>query len=133
MDLKKVSCEVSCSDNVSYLINREVLKHIVFNLIGNAVDAMSGGGKLNISAEKSDKQLVMIFRDTGEGIPEENIENIFNPFFTTKKRGKGTGLGLYIVYSDIRRYGGDITVESLPGKGTVFSVYLPLENGTEDE
>ena len=133
MDRKKVSCEVSCSDNVSYLINREVLKHIVFNLIGNAVDAMPDGGNLFISAEKSDKQLIMIFRDTGSGIPEENMKNIFNPFFTTKKRGKGTGLGLYIVYSDIRRYGGDITAESTPGKGTVFSVYLPLEYGIEDE
>ncbi len=115
------------------MINREVLKHIVINLTGNAIDAMPDGGELSVSAESTDSSLILKFSDTGTGIPEGNRESIFNPFFTTKKRGKGTGLGLYIVYSDIKRYGGEIAVQSEMGKGTVFTVTLPLDNGDADE
>jgi polar amino acid transport system substrate-binding protein len=134
MHRKRISYELKCSDDVSYCINREVLKHIVINLIGNAVDAMSDdGGQFFIDVEKSDDQVTLVFKDTGTGIFEKDIENIFNPFFTTKKRGRGTGLGLYIVYNDVRQYGGEISVKSAPGKGSAFTVTLPFTNGANDE
>ena len=130
---RKIKYSIKCSSSISYKINREVLKHIVINLTGNAIDAMPDGGELGVSAEISENSLILKFSDTGTGIPEENRESIFNPFFTTKKRGKGTGLGLYIVYSDVKRYGGEITVQSEMGKGTVFTVTLPLSDGDLNE
>ena len=115
------------------MINREVLKHIVINLTGNAIDAMPDGGVLSVRGKVKDNNIVLEFSDTGTGIPEKDRESIFNPFFTTKTRGKGTGLGLYIVYSDVKRYGGEISVESETGRGSVFTVSLPLLNGDENE
>ena len=133
MHSKKIRYEIKGSDKINYSINREVLKHIVINLTGNAIDAMPDGGKLTVNIEAEDKNLILKFSDTGSGITESDIENIFNPFFTTKKRGKGTGLGLYIVYSDVKRYGGEITVKSSPREGTVFTINFPFENGVQNE
>lgn len=65
--------------------------------------------------------------DTGEGIPRENMQAIFDPFFTTKPQGSGSGLGLSIVYRIIEEHRGSIQVESEPGKGTTFSLFLPVE------
>ena len=128
---RKIRYNISCSPGISYRISREVLKHIIINLTANAIDAMEDGGALSVSVEESGNDVVMKFRDTGSGISKEDIESIFNPFFTTKKRGKGTGLGLYIVYSDIKRYGGEITVQSEVGKGTEFTVTLPVDSGED--
>ncbi len=133
MHSRKIKYEIDCSSDISYLINREVLKHIVINLTGNAIDAMPDGGVLRVSGEVLEMNLVLKFSDTGTGIDEKDMASIFNPFFTTKKRGKGTGLGLYIVYSDIKRYGGEITVKSKTGRGSEFTVTLPLDNGDHDE
>jgi polar amino acid transport system substrate-binding protein len=133
MSSRRIKYEIQCSRNLSYKINREVLKHIVINLTANAIDAMPQGGKLVIKGEISNNNLILKFKDTGIGISKKNIENIFNPFFTTKKRGKGTGLGLYIVYSDIKRYGGQINVESETGKGSEFSLTLPVKSGETNE
>ena len=130
---RKIKYEIDCSSEISYMINREVLKHIVINLTGNAIDAMPDGGILSVKGRVINNSLVIDFSDTGTGIPEENRESIFNPFFTTKKRGKGTGLGLYIVYSDVKRYGGEISVKSETGKGSVFTVTLPSVNGDQNE
>ncbi len=130
---KRIESSVNCSPEISYYINREVLKHIVINLVGNAIDAMPDGGTLSIDVSREKGSLIMVFQDTGTGIPEKDMESIFNPFFTTKQRGKGTGLGLYIVYSDVKRYGGDIVVKSNVKKGTSFIINLPLEVGIPNE
>ena len=68
-----------------------------------------------------------LFRDTGVGIEKENMSHLFEPFYTTKKKGKGVGLGLSVVYGIIQDHGGTIDVKSTPGKGTPFSVSLPFE------
>ena len=130
---RKIKYDIRCSSDISYRINREVLKHIVINLTGNAIDAMDDGGKLIVTVQESENNLVLKFTDTGSGIRKQDIESIFNPFFTTKKRGKGTGLGLYIVYSDIKRYGGEISVKSEVCKGSEFTVTLPVVSGEKNE
>jgi signal transduction histidine kinase len=71
-------------------------------------------------------QWSVTFRDTGIGIPQENLPKIFEPFFTTKKDGKGVGLGLSVAYGIIQEHGGSIYVQSKPGKGTTLKVSLPL-------
>jgi len=130
---RRISAVVQSSDGVYYRINREVLKHIIINLVGNAIDAMPEGGELTLRIAQQEGMLVIECRDSGMGIAAENIYDIFNPFFTTKQRGSGTGLGLYIVHSDIKRYGGEITVESVPEQGTIFTVNLPMDKGATYE
>lgn len=104
------------------------LAQVFVNLIINAMDAMNHGGNLTISTRRSiEKGFVeIVFKDTGCGIPEENLQKIFDPFFTTKEVGRGTGLGLSIVYGIIKNHGGTINVESEEGKGSTFTIILPI-------
>jgi signal transduction histidine kinase len=89
---------------------------------------MPDGGDLTIKTTYNpDERMVhVIFADTGTGIPEENLNKIFDPFFTTKEPGKGTGLGLSVIYGIIEKHNGSILVQSTPGKGTVFTIKLPV-------
>ncbi|HEX7860119.1 MAG TPA: ATP-binding protein [Verrucomicrobiae bacterium] len=100
------------------------LKQVFVNLIRNGMQAMSRGGELSIETGANSEAVFVSIRDTGSGIPEEKLNQLFQPFFTTKK--KGSGLGLMIVQRIIREHGGRIDVESKPGKGTTFRVWLPL-------
>ncbi len=114
------------------------------NLAVNARDAMPGGGRLVIEtavAEMTGAELPLSLRDrpgryarlsvsdTGSGMSPDILQRLFEPFFTTKDQGKGTGLGLSTVYGILRQVGGDIAVESLVGKGSTFSVLLPVVSG----
>ena len=102
------------------------LQQVIFNLVGNAVDAMeSGGGVVTISTRQADNSILLEVSDTGRGIPETILERVFDPFFTTKPVGQGTGLGLSICYGIIDKLGGDISVRSTIGQGTAFTVRLP--------
>ena len=117
-----------------------LLRQVMLNLVNNAIDALVKGGEIAIGTrvemvktalQKNDGQsyLVVIFvRDTGMGIPEENLKKIFDPFFTTKAPGKGTGLGLSICHGIIQKLGGNISVASQVGKGTTFTIQLPMED-----
>lgn len=103
------------------------LNQVFINLIMNGVEAMSiNGGHLHLKTFQKGKNIAVSIEDTGCGISEENREHIFEPFFSTKPEVEGMGLGLYISYGIIQGYGGDITVESTPGKGSVFTVTLPV-------
>lgn len=104
------------------------LVHIFLNLINNATDAMPRGGILRIQTQTSNGFIEASIKDTGEGIPRENINKIFEPFFTTKGEIQGTGLGLPIARSLAKGFGGEILVESLLGKGSTFVVRLPTNN-----
>jgi PAS domain S-box-containing protein len=106
--------------------NQNALRQIFLNLITNAVQAMPHGGQLRIRTMLIDgNRMRLEFRDSGVGIPEHQLKDIFNPFFTTKSPGQGTGLGLSVVHSVVRRYGGEIRAESTPNVGTTFTIDLP--------
>jgi two-component system, NtrC family, sensor kinase len=105
--------------------NPSKLQQVFMNLILNARDAMPEGGRLTIGARTVESSLVVDFRDTGIGIAPENIARIYDPFFTTKDVGLGTGLGLALSYGIIQEHGGRIFVESRPGEGAHFTIKLP--------
>ena len=90
---------------------------------------MRKGGQLRISAEVIDHTIVVRFADTGHGIPADQINNIFDPFYSTKENG--TGLGLFVSYGIIQNHHGDIEVESNVGKGTVFTIKLPVDEASK--
>jgi PAS domain S-box-containing protein len=121
--------------------DRGQIEQVILNMAVNARDAMTAGGTLIIETDvvtpdgdffRTHKNLVpgnyvlMRISDTGTGMPPEVKARIFEPFFTTKEKGKGTGLGLATCYGIVTQTGGQLTVDSAPGKGTTFSIYLPL-------
>jgi len=111
--------------------NENRIQQVFFNLILNARDAMPKGGWLTLSTQAEDGEVILNVRDTGHGIRREDIKRIYDPFFTTKGIGRGTGLGLSVSYGIIQEHGGAIQVESVPGKGTSFRVTLPALQLTE--
>jgi len=131
----------SVVDNDTVLADAVQMHQILMNLCTNAAHAMrEKGGVLNITisetppsesdpapvpAMRPEKYVVLKVSDTGCGMPPEVLERIFDPFFTTKQQGEGTGLGLSVAHGIIKSHGGYVTVESEPGKGTAFYVYLP--------
>ena len=117
--------------NLSY----EDLQHILTNLVINARDAMPRGGILSLETEVVEtgkgRQAVLRISDTGTGIDPQDLAHIFEPFYTTKAPGEGSGLGLNIVLSIVKRAGGEIKVASEPKKGTTFEILLPLIENSE--
>jgi len=113
-------------------LDRDQIIQVFVNLVGNAFDAMPSGGLLRITTRADAATLTIEVRDTGTGIPKENLNKLFEPFFTTKLMGKGTGLGLPVVYGIVKLHRGEIAVESNPDPqagptGTTFRVKLPRE------
>ena len=127
--------------------NPDEIQQVLTNLIVNALQAMpKGGGTVEVGVRHEHAApppgykgseggwLCLFVRDEGAGISAEDAERLFEPFFTTKDVGKGTGLGLSIAHGIVRDHGGWIGVASEPGKGSCFSIYLPLEGpGCEGE
>ena len=114
-------------------IDKSRLQQALLNLLINAIQAMPDGGNLsvNIGAGENPDEIRIDVSDTGQGIPQEQIDSIFDPFFTTKKEGEGTGLGLSVTYSIIKKHGGRITVQSKPGQGSIFSIFLSTKEAHE--
>jgi two-component system, NtrC family, sensor kinase len=109
-------------------VNAEEIKSVVLNLVVNALDSMEDGGKLTIQLLQKDGMAEMRFADTGCGMTQEVLENIFEPFFTRSRTGKGTGLGLTISHRIINQHGGEIEAASPgPSQGSTFTVRLPLQ------
>lgn len=106
--------------------NPSNLQQLFINLFINSIHAMPDGGTLTVEALQDGGFVRVAVTDTGVGIPAENLERIFDPFFTTKEVGQGTGLGLCICQGIVKKHKGRITVESIVGKGTTFSVFLPV-------
>ena len=140
---EKIELETKlCEQPLPIRLSFEEVQHILTNLIINARDAMPFGGKLTIETrqvETTEKGPCALLRvsDTGQGISQEALAHIFEPFYTTKAPGEGSGLGLNIILSLVKRAGGEIKVESELKKGTTFEILLPLEkevreNGQKD-
>lgn len=110
------------------------IKQVFLNLLTNAKDAIDNhSGKVTISTEDLNGEIVVRISDTGSCIAQDILPHIFEPFFTTKSTVKGTGLGLSVSYGIIKGHGGDIQVDSTPGQGTTFSVILPLREETNEQ
>ncbi len=131
-------------DEIPYLVNADPSQFdtALVNMAINARDAMDGEGRLDIAVRRASgipavrahpripgNFVAVSVRDTGTGIAEADIDRIFEPFFTTKGVGQGTGLGLSQVFGFAKQSGGEVLVESVPGRGTVFTLYLPWETG----
>ncbi len=107
-------------------LNPNQLEQVLLNLFNNARDAMNGPGRIGVSTRFEDAHVHIDVKDTGKGMTEEQMEKVFFPFYTTKAVGKGTGLGLSISYGIIKSFGGRIEVESEVGKGTTFTISIPV-------
>lgn len=138
MEKRDVVYRINIDPNLNWTIMEDALKSVLINLISNSVDAMPNGGHLTLTCWTESNKLVITCSDTGQGMTQSDLEKVFNPFFTTKQTGEGTGLGLYITYNQIQKMNGQITVESTPDVGTTFRIELPRlkeasENGYEEE
>ena len=103
------------------------LEQIFINVIDNAIDAMGKDGTLTVCAQPWKTGVRVSFTDSGPGMDQETLRQVFDPFFTTKKVGEGTGLGLAICFTILEKLGGRIDVQSEPGHGTTFNIFLPAE------
>lgn len=122
-----ITFDLDCSPEVLIEVDRLQIPRTIINLIDNALDALPAeGGEIRVSAVCDDREVHLHIADNGEGIPEENLERIFEPYFTSKEKGKGTGLGLYISKRIIENHRGTITVSSRIHVGTTFSLRFPI-------
>ena len=108
------------------LADPDHMHQVFLNLILNACQAMSDGGTLSLALHPTDATVELTIQDTGSGIPQEQLSKIFDPFFSTKAVGEGTGLGLTVVHGIVQEHQGAICVTSVPGQGTTFIVSLPI-------
>jgi len=111
------------SEEIEIALDKDRITQVLLNLYLNAIESMGKGGKLSVDVSEKENGAVIKVSDTGSGIGKKDLALIFDPYFTTKSTG--TGLGLAIVHNIIEAHDGKITVQSLPGKGTVFTVFLP--------
>jgi len=126
MKLDKIEIQNKIPDDLPHMAgDKKQIQEVFFNLIRNAAQAMQEKGKIVITAYDDSERVYVKIQDTGHGIPEEKLEQIFNPFYTTKEPGKGTGLGLFIVKQVVERNKGRISVDSVVEKGTTFTLSFP--------
>jgi signal transduction histidine kinase len=126
--LKNIELTLDLNLNRPINVDVEALKRVMVNIGLNGIQAMPDGGILNVESMQTDTGFQIKFTDTGIGMDEEQIQKIFDPFYTTKEIGEGTGLGLFVTYSLVQNMNGIISVESRKGEGSCFKIELPLEN-----
>jgi two-component system NtrC family sensor kinase len=127
--MQNIKVVTQFDDNLPLIvIDPSQVQRVFINMIVNAAEAMNGNGHLSMITrrDQSNNYIETVISDTGSGITEENLDKIFDPFFTTKETGHGVGLGLAISYGIIKEHGGSISVESEVGKGTTFTIRLPV-------
>ncbi|MFC3883318.1 sensor histidine kinase [Bacillus songklensis] len=123
-----IECMLSLPKHPIFIhCTKDQIKQVLLNLTKNALDSMTTGGILRLSVTKDDHHCTIKVKDTGTGIPPEQLKKIFHPFFTSKDTG--TGLGLMVCKRIVEMYGGTISIESIVNKGTEVSVKLPLSHG----
>jgi signal transduction histidine kinase len=114
-------------------VDKGGIQQVFLNLFLNSIQAMESGGRIDVVmiTDPAAKEVRIDVRDTGKGIPPEHLDRLFDPFFSTKKEGEGTGLGLSVSYNIINKHNGRIEVESTPEEGTCFSIFLPMEKDVD--
>ena len=133
-----VAISLECPTDLDFEADKQKLQQVFLNLLKNGIDAVGDSGNIWITArplgsgDKAEEIEIMV-EDSGPGIAPENLKKIFDPFFSTKDVGHGSGLGLYIVHDIIERHGGRIDVDSQPGQGTTFTIWLPSKQDKRDE
>jgi signal transduction histidine kinase len=125
LEMAGVTVTKCYAGNVRVLALPDQLRQALMNVITNAVQAMRGSGTLTLSTAQSDHTGTATIADSGPGISKQHLPKIFDPFFTTKGQGEGSGLGLTVARRIIRKFGGDVRIESLEGRGTTCTVTLP--------
>jgi signal transduction histidine kinase len=126
--VKKVDFNVKLDNDAPLiLLVPDQLLQVFVNILINALDAIEGNGEIKVETSHDDENVYVIIEDNGCGIDEITLNKIFDPFFTTKAVGKGTGLGLSVSYGIIKKFHGDIFVESEINKGTKFTIKIPIE------
>ena len=124
-----IDLQIKVDDDLPHILaNKGQIQQAIIALSTNAIDAMPNGGKLTFRAFKDKNQIVVKIEDTGTGIKTEHLSKIYEPFFTTKEVGKGTGLGLAVCYGIITDHQGRLAVRSKEGVGTTFIIYLPVKD-----
>jgi signal transduction histidine kinase len=113
---------VDIPGEMGWMVNKNEIEQAILVLINNAIDAVGQKGSLRITGRETAEGQVLEFKDDGPGIPEAILKKIFDPFFTTKPPGKGTGLGLTIAAEIVKKYGGNLSVQSKPGEGAAFTL-----------
>ncbi len=121
----RVSLQLAIPPDLDVWVDKQRLQQALLNLVTNAIQAIGEEGEVRVEAQETDRGVEIRVIDNGCGIPPEIKERIFDPFFTTKEVGKGSGLGLYITHEIIKHHGGKISVTSVPGQGTTFTIVLP--------
>jgi two-component system NtrC family sensor kinase len=129
LQTRRVRCHNALQPDLPVIhADRKQLEQVLLNLINNSLDAMPKEGHLRIeTGTTSDHRVAIRITDSGQGIEPTHMERLFQPMFTTKQIGQGTGLGLTICRAIIKEHGGDIEVRSVVGQGTTFSIFLPAE------
>ncbi|HEX9860850.1 MAG TPA: HAMP domain-containing sensor histidine kinase, partial [Nitrospirota bacterium] len=126
-----VEVSLSVPEELEISADKQRIQQVFLNLLSNAIDAVpEHGGHVEVSARETEgsggkRAVVIEVSDNGTGIEPDRLKKIFDPFFTTKDVGRGSGLGLFIVYDIIERHGGTVTAESKKGAGTTFHITLP--------
>lgn len=122
----RIDMKVELKDMPKTWCNPQQLSQVFLNILNNAIQSIEGMGQISVTSAMKSGQLIIKIKDTGKGIPQDNLTRIFDPFFTTKDVGQGTGLGLAISYRIVEEHGGKIEVKSREQKGTTFKVILPI-------
>lgn len=131
---QKADVEVKCGDIPTIQCRKTQITQVILNLLINGSHAIDGNGKILVETTREENGIFVRVCDTGKGISPEHLEDVFEPFFTTRKQQGGTGLGLSVCREIVNEHKGNITLESTLGKGTCFAVYLPNNTtGESDE
>jgi two-component system NtrC family sensor kinase len=126
-EMRRVHIEQEYAEDLPDILgDANQLQQVLLNLFLNAAAAMPQGGTLNVTTRVDDSDVTIVVADDGCGIEREHLDQIFDPFFTTKPVGQGTGLGLSVSYGIIEQHGGSIEVDSEPGRGSTFTIRLPI-------
>jgi two-component system NtrC family sensor kinase len=128
-EINNIDLDLEIKDTLPLLLlDGNELEQVMVNLIGNAIYAIGKDGKIRITAERRNDEVMLSVEDNGCGIPQNDLDKVFQPFFTSKPVGKGTGLGLSVCYGIVRGWNGTIEASSELNKGTAMRIHLPVPN-----